>query len=98
MACVSVCLRMCVCVCVWLWWCVRMCVYVSRAPLLVCSQGAAEASERVENAKMPQLLVDEDAKAILQKPFDKWAVKGKLHKAHFVEYISKTHPLLDRHY
>lgn len=60
-------------------------------------KGAAEAAERVESNKVPQLMIDEDAVATLQKPFDKWAVKGKLHKANFVEFITKTAPILDRH-
>lgn len=60
-------------------------------------KGATEAAERVESRKAPELVVDADAVEILRKPFEKWAVKGKLHKSNFVEYITKTAPILDRH-
>lgn len=60
-------------------------------------KGASEAAERVESRKAPELVVDADAVEILRKPFEKWAVKGKLHKSNFVEYITKTAPILDRH-
>lgn len=46
----------------------------------LAAKGVARAEERTERAKVAKLALDEEAKEDLHGLFDKYALKGKLHK------------------
>jgi hypothetical protein len=60
-------------------------------------KGQQEAEVRLEERKTPLLKLDSDAKNTMQPVFDRYAIKGMLHKVSFIELITRTPPLLDRH-